>query len=122
LGKIKQLLEQHSYAERLEAYQEQLNHALEMFKVHPLEFNQCIFMPSQVRSAGFTLSQAVKMRQDAKQCHEELIALLESDSELTSGELSSVSCDLYLVTGGLRSYFSDAGHSAGCRQQVSQKN
>jgi hypothetical protein len=38
MGKIKQLFGQHNNAERLEACRQELNHALEMFKVHLLEF------------------------------------------------------------------------------------
>ncbi|KAJ7289449.1 hypothetical protein C8J57DRAFT_1706293 [Mycena rebaudengoi] len=75
LGRIKQLFEQRSNAERLEACRQELNHALEMFKV---------------RATSSTLSQLVRMKKDAKQCHEELVALLESDSDLTSCERSSV--------------------------------
>ncbi|KAJ7263710.1 hypothetical protein C8J57DRAFT_1625886 [Mycena rebaudengoi] len=75
MGKIKLFFEQHSNAERLEACRQELNHALEMFKV---------------RATGLTLSQLVQMKRDAKQCHEELITLLESDSDLTSCEHPSV--------------------------------
>jgi hypothetical protein len=39
-GKIKQLFEQFSSAERLEACRQELNHALEMFKVHLLKLFQ----------------------------------------------------------------------------------
>ncbi|KAJ7263716.1 hypothetical protein C8J57DRAFT_1230918 [Mycena rebaudengoi] len=63
MGKIKQLFEQRSNAERLEACRQELNHALEMFKV---------------RATSLTLSQLVQMRKDAKQCHEDLVVLLES--------------------------------------------
>jgi aminoglycoside N3'-acetyltransferase len=38
MGKIKQLFEQRSNTERLKACQKELNDALEMFKVHLLEF------------------------------------------------------------------------------------
>ncbi|KAJ7244116.1 hypothetical protein C8J57DRAFT_1243234 [Mycena rebaudengoi] len=75
MGKIKQLFEQRSNAERLGACRQELNHALEMFKT---------------RATGLTLSQIVQMRKDAKQCHEELVALLESDSDLASCERSSL--------------------------------
>ncbi|KAJ7245846.1 P-loop containing nucleoside triphosphate hydrolase protein [Mycena rebaudengoi] len=75
MGMIKKIFEQHNNAEKLEACQQELNYALEMFKV---------------RATGLTLSQLVHMRKDAKQCHEELVALLESDSDLTSCEHSSV--------------------------------
>jgi hypothetical protein len=36
MGKIKQLFGQRSNGERLEACRQELNHALEIFKVHPL--------------------------------------------------------------------------------------
>jgi hydrogenase maturation factor HypF (carbamoyltransferase family) len=38
MGKIKQFFGQRSNVEILEAYGQELNHALEIFKVHPLEF------------------------------------------------------------------------------------
>ncbi|KAJ7263707.1 hypothetical protein C8J57DRAFT_1470540 [Mycena rebaudengoi] len=75
MGKIKQFFGQHSNAERLEACRQELNNALEMFRV---------------RATGLTLSQLVQMRKNAKQCHEELVALLDSDSDLTSWEHFSV--------------------------------
>ncbi|KAJ7263754.1 hypothetical protein C8J57DRAFT_1470563 [Mycena rebaudengoi] len=75
MGRIKQLFEQRNNAERLEVCRRELNHALEMFKV---------------RTTGLTLSQLAQIRQDAKQCHEELVALLESDSDLTGCEHSSI--------------------------------
>ncbi|KAJ7262045.1 P-loop containing nucleoside triphosphate hydrolase protein [Mycena rebaudengoi] len=75
MGKIKQFFEQRSNAERLEACRQELNHTLEMFKI---------------RATSLTLSQLVQMRKDAKQCHEDLVALLESNLDLTSCEHSSV--------------------------------
>ncbi|KAJ7245825.1 hypothetical protein C8J57DRAFT_1190824 [Mycena rebaudengoi] len=74
MGKIKQLFEQRSNAEKLEACQQELHNALHMFKV---------------RATGLTLAQLAQMRKDAKQCHEELVALLESQSDPTSYERSS---------------------------------
>jgi hypothetical protein len=38
MGKIKQLFEQRNNAERLEACRQEINHALEIFKVHLLGF------------------------------------------------------------------------------------
>jgi hypothetical protein len=38
MGRMKQLLEQRSNAERLELCRQELNHALQMFKVNQLEF------------------------------------------------------------------------------------
>jgi hypothetical protein len=81
-----------------------------------LDLFQCIFKLSQARFASLTLSQIVQMRKDAKQCHEELVALLESDSDLTSCENSSVSFYLYLVVGSLSSCLPGGRHSGGCGQ------
>ncbi|KAJ7253147.1 hypothetical protein C8J57DRAFT_1660242 [Mycena rebaudengoi] len=89
MGKIKQFFEQRSNSERLEACQQELNHALEMFKV---------------QATGLTISQLVQMRKDAKQCHEELVALLESDSDLTSSQCSSVIGTLPDVGNSTRSF------------------
>jgi hypothetical protein len=47
------------------------------------------------------LSHLVQMRKDVKQCHEELIVLLESNIDLTGCEHCSVSCHLYLAAVGL---------------------
>ncbi|KAJ7263711.1 hypothetical protein C8J57DRAFT_1230911 [Mycena rebaudengoi] len=76
MGIIKQLFEHRNNAEKLEAYMQELNHTLEMFKI---------------RAASLALAQIVQTRKDAKQCHEELVAHLESDSDITSCEHSSPS-------------------------------
>jgi hypothetical protein len=70
-------------------------------------------MLSQARATGLALSQLVQMRKDAKQCHEELVALLDSESDLTRSQCSSVSCYMYLVASGLSSCISGDRHSAG---------
>ncbi|KAJ7290375.1 hypothetical protein C8J57DRAFT_1705776 [Mycena rebaudengoi] len=75
MGKIKQLFGQRSNGERLEACRQELNHALEIFKV---------------QATGMALSHLVQMRKDVKQCHEELIVLLESNIDLTGCEHCSV--------------------------------
>jgi hypothetical protein len=45
----------------------------------------------KVRSGGSTMSQMVQMRKEAKQQHEELLALLAAHPDLTNSERSSVS-------------------------------
>jgi hypothetical protein len=48
----------------------------------------------QAQVTGFTLSQMVQMKNDAKKQHEQLVALLETDSDLTSSDHSSVGSQL----------------------------
>jgi hypothetical protein len=45
----------------------------------------------QAQVTGSTLSQIGQMKKDAKEQHEQLVALLETDSNLTSSDRSSVS-------------------------------
>ncbi|KAJ7233076.1 hypothetical protein C8J57DRAFT_1578277 [Mycena rebaudengoi] len=65
LGKIKQLFRQPEAGERLETCKQELNRMVGLFK-------------AQV--TGSTLSQMGQMKKDAKEQHEELVALLEKDS------------------------------------------
>ncbi|KAJ7273933.1 P-loop containing nucleoside triphosphate hydrolase protein [Mycena rebaudengoi] len=75
MGKIKQLFTQPGNAVKLETCKQELNHACQKFKVH---------------LTGSTISQMVQMQKDAKQLHEELIALLAAHPDMTSSGLSSV--------------------------------
>ncbi|KAJ7270369.1 hypothetical protein C8J57DRAFT_1605319 [Mycena rebaudengoi] len=75
LRKIKGLFRQPEVGERLEACKQELSRVVELFK-------------AQV--TGSTLSQMGQMKKDVKEQHEQLIALLESDSDLTSSDCSSM--------------------------------
>ncbi|KAJ7200953.1 hypothetical protein C8J57DRAFT_1486522 [Mycena rebaudengoi] len=75
LGKIKGLFRQPEAGERLETCKQELNRMVGLFK-------------AQV--TGSTLSQIGQMKKDAKEQHEELVALLEKDSTLTGSDRSSV--------------------------------
>ncbi|KAJ7264358.1 hypothetical protein C8J57DRAFT_1624960 [Mycena rebaudengoi] len=74
LGKIKGLLRQREVAERLEKCKQELGRMVELFK-------------AQV--TGSTLSQMGQMKKDAKEQHEQLVALLEIHFDLTSSDHSS---------------------------------
>ncbi|KAJ7289526.1 P-loop containing nucleoside triphosphate hydrolase protein [Mycena rebaudengoi] len=75
LGKIKGLFRQPEAAERLGKYKQELGRLVSLFK-------------TQV--TGSTLSQMGQMKKDAKEQHEQLVALLERHSDLTSSDCSSV--------------------------------
>ncbi|KAJ7218197.1 P-loop containing nucleoside triphosphate hydrolase protein, partial [Mycena rebaudengoi] len=75
LGKIKGLFKQPEAPERLERCKQKLSQMVGMFK-------------AQV--TGSTLSQMGKMKKDAKEQHEKLVALLENDSTLTGSDRSSM--------------------------------
>ncbi|KAJ7218200.1 hypothetical protein C8J57DRAFT_1482861 [Mycena rebaudengoi] len=75
LGKIKGLFRQPEAPERLEKCKQELSQMIRLFK-------------AQV--TGSTLSQMGKMKKDAKEQHEKLVALLENDSSLTGSDRSSV--------------------------------
>jgi hypothetical protein len=47
----------------------------------------------QAQVTGSTLSQMGQMNKDAKEQHEQLVALLQIDSDLTSSDRSSVSAN-----------------------------
>ncbi|KAJ7247735.1 hypothetical protein C8J57DRAFT_1673528 [Mycena rebaudengoi] len=74
LRKIKGLFRQPEAGERLEACKQELSRMVELFK-------------AQV--TGSTLSQMGQMKKDAKEQHEQLVALLETDSDLTNSDRSS---------------------------------
>ncbi|KAJ7289285.1 hypothetical protein C8J57DRAFT_1459327 [Mycena rebaudengoi] len=69
LGKIKQLFKQAENTAKLEACKQELLLAVELFRV---------------RATGSTLSHAAQIEKDAKQQHEELVALLEAYPDFTS--------------------------------------
>ncbi|KAJ7288949.1 hypothetical protein C8J57DRAFT_1215029 [Mycena rebaudengoi] len=75
MGKIKQVFTQPDNTVKLETCKQELNHTCQKFKVH---------------ITGSTISQMVQMQKDAKQQHEELMALLAALPDLTSPDLSSV--------------------------------
>ncbi|KAJ7266710.1 hypothetical protein C8J57DRAFT_1617923 [Mycena rebaudengoi] len=75
LGKIKGLFIQPEAGERLETCKQELSRMVGLFK-------------AQV--TGSTLSQIGQMKKDAKEQHEELVALLEKDSSLTGSDRSSM--------------------------------
>ncbi|KAJ7247057.1 hypothetical protein C8J57DRAFT_1724691 [Mycena rebaudengoi] len=75
LGKIKGLFRQPEAGERLERCKQELSQMLRLFK-------------AQV--TGSTLSQMGQMKKDAKEQHEQLVALLEKDSALTGSDCSSM--------------------------------
>ncbi|KAJ7255982.1 hypothetical protein C8J57DRAFT_1517737 [Mycena rebaudengoi] len=73
LGKIKGFFRQPEAGERLESCKQELSRMVEIFK-------------AQV--TGATMSQMGQMKKDAKEQHEQLVALLETDSDLTSSDCS----------------------------------
>ncbi|KAJ7219835.1 hypothetical protein C8J57DRAFT_1536996 [Mycena rebaudengoi] len=75
MGKIKQLFTQPDNAMKLDTCKQELNYACQRFKVH---------------ITGSTISQMVQMQKDAKQQHDELMALLVAHPDLTSSDRSSV--------------------------------
>ncbi|KAJ7267086.1 P-loop containing nucleoside triphosphate hydrolase protein [Mycena rebaudengoi] len=75
LGKIKGIFRQSEGVERLETCKQELSRIVQLFR-------------AQV--AGSTLSQMRQMRKDAREQHEQLVALLETHSDLTGSDCSSV--------------------------------
>ncbi|KAJ7264293.1 hypothetical protein C8J57DRAFT_1718718 [Mycena rebaudengoi] len=75
LGKIKSFFRQPEAGERLETCKQELSQMVGLFK-------------AQV--TGSTLSQMGQMKKDAKEQHDQLVALLETDSDLTGSDHSSM--------------------------------
>ncbi|KAJ7277237.1 P-loop containing nucleoside triphosphate hydrolase protein, partial [Mycena rebaudengoi] len=75
MGKIKQLFKQPDNAGKLEMCKEELHKAIGMFRV---------------RAGGSTHSQIGHVKRDAKQHHDELMALLDAHLDLSSSDSSSV--------------------------------
>ncbi|KAJ7243469.1 hypothetical protein C8J57DRAFT_1243416 [Mycena rebaudengoi] len=75
MGKIKQLFKQTDNAGKLETCKQELHKTIGMFRV---------------RAGGSLLSQIGQIKKDAKQQHDELMALLKADPNLTWSDRSSV--------------------------------
>ncbi|KAJ7252166.1 hypothetical protein C8J57DRAFT_1718391 [Mycena rebaudengoi] len=75
MGKIKQLFKQPDNAAKLETCKQELHKVFGMFRI---------------RAGSSTLSRIGQMKKDAKQQHEELMALLNADPDLTHSDHSSV--------------------------------
>jgi hypothetical protein len=94
LGKIKGLFRQPEAADRLETWKQEFRRMVELFKVCQTNVFQCIFKllaSLQAQVTGSTLAQMGKMKKDAKEQHEQLVAFLEAQSDLTNSDCSSVS-------------------------------
>ncbi|KAJ7288873.1 hypothetical protein C8J57DRAFT_1495134 [Mycena rebaudengoi] len=89
MGKIKQLFTQPDNAVKLETWKQELDHACQKFKLH---------------ITGSTISQIVQMQKDAKQHHDELMALLVAHPELTSSDHSSVAGTLSSLNNSSESF------------------
>ncbi|KAJ7261958.1 hypothetical protein C8J57DRAFT_1232093 [Mycena rebaudengoi] len=75
MGKIKQLFKQPGNTVRLETCKQELNEAVEMFRV---------------KAGGSILSHIGQMKKEAKQQHDELMALLDVYPDLSGSDCSSV--------------------------------
>ncbi|KAJ7253873.1 hypothetical protein C8J57DRAFT_1473713 [Mycena rebaudengoi] len=75
MGKIKQLFKQPDNAEKLETCKQELNRAIRIFRV---------------RAGDSTLAQIGNVKKEAKQRHDELMALLNAHLDLSSSDRSSV--------------------------------
>jgi hypothetical protein len=99
MGMIKKLLKQPDNTAKLQVYKQELNRARELFKVTSFNLSNYVYSQTlfQVQAAGSTLSQIVHMKMNAKQQHEELVALLKAHPTLTAAASSSVGHNLKLV-------------------------
>jgi hypothetical protein len=93
LQKMKALFRQAETGEKLEACKQELSRIVELFKVcskncRSMHIQSCRSFQAQV--SGSILSQIGQMKTDAKEQHEQLVTLLEADSDLTSSDGSSV--------------------------------
>jgi hypothetical protein len=98
MGKIKQLFKRPDNAGKLETCKLELNKAIGIFRVHLMALDPeasviSILKFIQVRAWGSTLSQIGHVKKNAKQQHDELMALLNADPDLSSSDRSSVSCN-----------------------------
>ncbi|KAJ7245292.1 P-loop containing nucleoside triphosphate hydrolase protein, partial [Mycena rebaudengoi] len=75
MGKIKQLFKQPDNAGKMEMCKQELHKAIGIFRV---------------RAGGLTLSQIGNVKKDARQQHDELMALLNAHPDLSSSDRSSV--------------------------------
>ncbi|KAJ7261935.1 hypothetical protein C8J57DRAFT_1633383 [Mycena rebaudengoi] len=92
MGKIKQLFKQSDNAGRLESCKQELHQAVKCSGYIQMEFNRSHLITEiiQVRAGGSTLSHIGQMKKDAKQQHDELMALLDAHPALDSSDRSSV--------------------------------
>jgi hypothetical protein len=90
MGKIKQMFRQPDNVTKLKEYSNELSRAQETFAVHQFNLLLCISNLPQVRAMGSSLSHVIQMKKDAKQQHEELVALLKAHPELTNSDGSTV--------------------------------
>jgi hypothetical protein len=90
MGKIKQVFKQLDNAARLKGCSNELSRAQETFSVHQLNLFILISNLFQVQAMGSTLSHLMQVKKDAKQQHEEFVALLKAHPELTDSERSAV--------------------------------
>jgi hypothetical protein len=98
MGKIKQLFKLPDNTGKLETCKQELNKAIVIFRVHLMALNPGESVISllkfiQVRAWGSTLSQIENVKKDAKQQHDEFMALLNAHPDLSSSDRSSVSCN-----------------------------
>jgi hypothetical protein len=91
LGKIRGFFRQPEAATRLEICKQELKSAVEIFKVNETKSIEHIFKVLQMRATGSTLTRMGQMKQDAKEQHEELLALLEVESDHATSDHFSVS-------------------------------
>ncbi|KAJ7264244.1 hypothetical protein C8J57DRAFT_1624734 [Mycena rebaudengoi] len=89
MGKIKQLFKQPDNARQLDICKQELDKAIGMFRV---------------RAEGSTLSQIGQMKKDAKEHHDELIALLDAHPDLSNSDDSSVIATLSSAENSSRSF------------------
>ncbi|KAJ7253885.1 P-loop containing nucleoside triphosphate hydrolase protein, partial [Mycena rebaudengoi] len=95
MGKIKQLFKQPNNARKLETCKQELDKAIGIFKLHLMALHTEASVISllkfiQVRAGGSTLSQIENVKKDAKQQHDELMALLNAHPDLSGSDRSSV--------------------------------
>jgi hypothetical protein len=98
MGKIKQLFKQPDNAGKMEMCKQELHKAIGIFRVHLMALNSeasviSLLKFTQVRAGGLTLSQIGNVKKDARQQHDELMALLNANPDLSSSDRSSVSCN-----------------------------
>jgi hypothetical protein len=91
MGKIKQFFKQSDNAARLGEFKQELSHAQETLKVHETSWTVYIFKQFQIQATRSTLSQIMQMTKDAKQQHEDLVAVIKARPNLTNSDTSSVS-------------------------------
>ncbi|KAJ7288711.1 hypothetical protein C8J57DRAFT_1214804 [Mycena rebaudengoi] len=89
MGKIKQLFTHPDNVMKLETCKQELNHALQKFRMH---------------IAGSTIFQMGQMQRDAKHLHDEVMALMIAQPDLTSSDRSSVAGTLSSTNNSAESF------------------